>query len=95
MTANRVREGWIQTMYSCWGYRECKQLRQLEKHIWNSVTVEEENIRIKLDKQIPNKPTVKLKNVNEQIRRIKNENSARGGGGHEKWLLGYLCDNRS
>jgi hypothetical protein len=37
----------------------------LEKHIWNRVTVKEGNTRIKLDKFIPNKPTVKIKNVNE------------------------------
>jgi hypothetical protein len=35
------------------------------KHVWNRVTVREENMRIKLDKKITNKPTVKIKNKNK------------------------------
>jgi hypothetical protein len=27
MTANRMREGWIQPTYTCWGDRESKQPR--------------------------------------------------------------------
>jgi hypothetical protein len=35
------------------------------KTISNRVTVKEENISIKLDKKITNKPTVKIKNTNK------------------------------
>jgi hypothetical protein len=51
------------------------------RNIWNRVTVKEENMRIKLDNQYTNKPTVKIKSTNKQIRRRKNQSSMRGGGG--------------